>query len=104
MAMAPPVQHSLDPVVERHQTASGITLELPDLASLDCHGIRVVLQRLDLSDYRGRDVLTEGHPDYAVFVYEDQLARALYFDCILRQNDPRAAESVFMRGFGATAN
>lgn len=101
MALAPPTEHSLDPVVERHRTVAGVTLELPDLASLDCHDIRVVLRRLDLSGYRNGGVLGEQHPDYAVFVYEDELASAYYLDCILNQRDPTAAETVFLRGFGA---
>lgn len=100
VAMVPLAEGSIDPVVERHRTVAGVTVEMPELAALDCSGIRRVLARLDRSGYRGGGVLAPEHPDRPVFEYEDRLARALYFDCILRDSRSLPAETVFLRGFG----
>ncbi|MEM9145206.1 MAG: hypothetical protein AAGC57_03340 [Pseudomonadota bacterium] len=95
------VDASIEPGVEYHRTVAGVTIEMPELAALDCDGIRQVLRNLDRSNYRGLGVLEVGHPDHPVFVYEDALARAHFFDCILRAYPQAGAETVLLRGFGA---
>ncbi|MEO0624424.1 MAG: hypothetical protein AAFU49_03730 [Pseudomonadota bacterium] len=99
VAVAPTVEVSLEPVVEQHRIQTGIVVDMPEIAALDCDAIRRVLARLDQSDYRNGGVLEAGHPDHRVFLYEDALASAYYTDCILNQIGGELPSTVFLRGF-----
>lgn len=98
--VTPPTQDVLSEGPQSHVIASGVTVEMPALGGLSCEEMRAVLARIDMSDYRGRGLLGEDHPDYPVFVYEDQLASALYFDCTLRATRVARDMAVFSGGFG----
>ncbi|GMG82223.1 hypothetical protein LNKW23_14360 [Paralimibaculum aggregatum] len=97
----PPTVDMIDPPARLHVTEAGVRVEMPELAGLSCEEMRAVLWRLDRTGYRGQRVLDPSHPDWRVFVYEDRLAAALYFDCTLRASRESRQVDVFSRGFGA---
>ena len=70
--------------------AGGAVVETPAIGGLGCGEMRRVLARVDDLGYREIDPLPEGHPDHALFLYEDRLAARLFRACTLR--DTRRAE------------
>ncbi len=98
--LSPPDALDLDAAPRTHVTASGVEIELPDLEGLTCLEMRAVLRKLDLSGYRGRGLLGEGHPDYPLFAYEDRLASQLYIDCVLRESREARQRGLFGGRFG----
>ncbi|MGF1500728.1 MAG: hypothetical protein ACFBSD_02840 [Paracoccaceae bacterium] len=71
---------------------AGIRSALPEPTGLTCDEMRWVLDRLDQSGYRGAGPLGPEHRDFAVFAYEDRLARIFYRDCTLRASRLPAPE------------
>lgn len=100
-----PVPAEAAPMAESRaeiRTARGAVIATPEIAALSCEARRGVLSAIDASGYRGAEPLPEGHPDRALFLYEDALAVAIWRDCTLRAIRASAAGGeVFGVGFAA---
>jgi len=79
--------------------ARGDVVETPEIGALDCGTMRQVLREIDATNYRGIAPVAEGDPDYALFVYEDRLAAALYRRCTLAESRRLDPSRVFTASF-----
>ncbi len=83
----------------RALASNGVVVVMPKIAELDCAGMSQVLRRIDLSNYRGPDPVSEGHPDWPIFEYEDRLSGQIYFSCTLGENRLEDPGTAFSFGF-----
>lgn len=91
---------AVSPVTASEMVAqNGAKVAMPAIAALDCDDMRHVLRRLDMTNYRGVGVIAPDHPDFPIFLYEDALASALYYDCTLRESASADPGLSFALGF-----
>ena len=79
--------------------SNGAVVALPDLDVLTCPQMEYVLERIDLSRYRGSEPLPRGHPDWQIFDYEDRLTRRHYYACMMRAHQLEDPSEAFSFGF-----
>lgn len=80
-------------------TSKGIVVATPDIDGLDCAQMAKVLEGLDSSEYRGLDPLAEGDPDWPIYLYEQQITQAHYYQCTLGKSDMSDPSAAFSFGF-----
>ena len=83
----------------RALASNGAVVVMPKIAGLDCAGMSQVLRRIDLSNYRGPEPVSEGHPDWPIFDYEDRLSGRFYFSCTVGENQLEDPGAAFSLGF-----
>jgi hypothetical protein len=88
-----------DAAAPRALASNGAVVIMPDIATLDCDGMAKVLHRIDLSNYRNAAPVPEGHPDRAIFDYEDRLSIAYYRRCGLGESRLEDPGPAFASGF-----
>lgn len=88
-------------VVPHAIASNGVVVPMPDIATLDCAGMTEALRRIDQSNYRDAELLTEEDRDWPIFVYEDRLARVFYTECMLRERAMGDPGEAFSFGFEA---
>jgi hypothetical protein len=80
-------------------TSNGVELPAPNVTVLSCDRMQVLLNAYADSGYREVDPLSPAHPDHAIFMYEDNLARHHYTVCQLRATQFGDAAPAFELGF-----
>lgn len=80
----------------QHVASNGSVVTMPYIEGLDCVAMARVIEGIDATEYRDPDgpALTEDHPDWPIFQYENNLTSAEYFNCTLgksRQTSPGLA-------------
>jgi len=80
--------------------SNGAVITMPEISGLSCTEMAQVLHRIDLSNYRGPDPVPRGHPDWAIFDYEDRLTQRHYYDCMLGDYQLEDPANAFSFGFG----
>lgn len=80
-------------------TSGGVALPAPDVSTLSCDRMQVLLNAYADSGYRDIDPLPPGDPDHAVFTYEDGLAQHHYEACQMRATQFGHAAPAFELGF-----
>jgi hypothetical protein len=83
----------------RALASNGAIVLMPEIAGLGCAEMAEVLRLIDESRYRQARPVAPDHPDRPIFDYENRLAGAYYFGCIMgahRLDDPAPA---FAHGF-----
>ena len=85
----------------RAMASNGSVVVMPAIDGLDCDGMSNTLRLIDLSNYRGPDPVSEDHPDWPIFDYEDKLTKRFYYDCTLSENQLDDPGSAFSFGFEA---
>lgn len=78
---------------------NGATVPTPKIDRLTCDEMNQALIAISASEYRGVLVVSEDHPDYQIFAYENRLATQHYQDCQVGVVDFTAPSSVFSAGF-----
>ena len=63
------------------RASNGATLPAPEVDRLTCTERGTLLLEYSISGYRGTEPLDEGHPDRAIYEYENQLAQVYYMQC-----------------------
>jgi hypothetical protein len=97
-----PSQSPVEPSARVTPVVSGLDASaMPPLAGLSCSAMRSVLAGLDAAGYRGLVPMAQGHENYSVFLYEDALARQLYFQCTLRESLSAHPNEAFPRDVDA---
>ncbi len=81
------------------RTEAGLELALPEISSLGCAEMKDVLSRIDGTHYRADGIPEPSELDFALFLYEDQLSRALFHDCIIEVEHGMSSTIVFTDGF-----
>jgi hypothetical protein len=84
----------------RFTTATGVALETPAVAGLDCAGMRRVLGAIDASGYRRGGPDSIDPADVALLDYEHRLSAAYYEHCVEEPAHDAGGESVFGLGYG----
>lgn len=77
----------------------GAVLPAPDIASLTCAEQESLMRMYTDRDYRRDEQPAEGHPDRAIYNYENRLADAFYSHCLSGAFDYRALTPAFSKGF-----
>jgi len=95
-AGAQPVDAAAAP---RALASNGAAVIMPEIETLDCDGMSQVLHRIDLSNYRAAEPVPEGHPDWAIFEYEDRLTITRYWQCHLGEAQLKDPGPAFASGF-----
>jgi len=80
-------------------TSNGVVVATPNIDNLDCAQMAAVLNGLDASEYRGLDPLAEGDPDWPIYLYEQQVTQAHYYECTLGKSNMSDPSSAFSYGF-----
>jgi hypothetical protein len=78
---------------------NGARVPTPEIDTLTCDEMNRTLMNISATGYRGVEVVSEEHPDYQIFDYENRLATAHYEDCQVGVVDFTAPRSVFSQGF-----
>ncbi len=81
------------------RASNGAVLRAPDIDQLTCTDRGTLLLEYSLSDYRGVEELAEGHPDRAIYEYENQLAQVYYMQCQASSSHYQNAAPAFSSGF-----
>ena len=81
------------------RASNGAVLRAPDIDQLTCTDRGTLLLEYSLSDYRGVEELAEGHPDRAIYEYENQLAQVYYMQCQAGSSHYQNAAPAFSSGF-----
>jgi len=79
--------------------SAGDVVNTPEIEPMSCAERRSVLARIDATNYRGLAPLPVGHPDFALFAYEDELAAAIFRDCTLLETRAADTDDLFRFGF-----
>lgn len=76
---------------------NGSIVLMPRIEALDCTAMARVIQGIDATGYRDPDgpALTEAHPDWPIFQYENNLTSAEYFNCTLGKSRDTAPGLAF---------
>ena len=79
--------------------ANGATLPAPDVERLTCADRSTLLLEYAFSGYRGIEPLAEGHPDRAIYEYENRLAQIYYLLCQAGASQFQSLTPAFSSGF-----
>lgn len=82
-----------------HRTAQGVSVETPAIASLDCTGMRRVLDAIDSSGYRGMMPEPFDAGDRALLDYEHRLSAQYYASCVSALTRSLQSSTAFTHGF-----
>lgn len=80
-------------------SSNGARLAAPDVEQLTCAERGTLLLEYSISGYRGTEPLGVGHPDRAIYEYENQLAQVYYMQCQAGTSHYQNSAPAFSRGF-----
>ena len=80
-------------------TAAGVRVATPALQSLDCAGMRSVLDAIDASGYRGQAPYPADPADSALMEYENRVSESYYTRCVHAQAERAPAARAFGQGY-----
>ena len=81
------------------RASNGATLPAPEIERLTCTERGTLLLEYSISGYRGTEPLDEGHPDRAIYEYENQLAQVYYMQCQAGASHYQNSAPAFSSGF-----
>ena len=93
LMIAGPVQ------AEKFQSVNGVVLPAPDLNVMTCEKLNDLMTMYSASHYRDIEVIPVGHPDRAIYEYENRLAEIHYQDCQVGSHFFEDASPAFSKGF-----
>jgi hypothetical protein len=82
-------------------TAKGVTVATPPVPSLDCEGMRRVLDAIDSSGYRGARPESVDPRDRGLLDYENRLSGVYYQRCVHPAIRAQPLFNAFNRGYDA---
>lgn len=89
---------------QEFRAQNGVVVPAPAIEGLDCPAIEDTLTTLDSSNYRSAAPVPEGHPDRAIYDYENLLSEQNYVRCIQEQSALQDPGEVFQHGFTDAAS
>lgn len=81
-------------------TAQGVAVETPAIGTLDCDGLRRVLDAIDATGYRGADPMPADEADMALMDYENRASATYYETCVHAPSQMAPPQDAFVRGYG----